>query len=98
MWKANYSPPFSAEVKIKWSSTYIDLCLHGIVLNFIIKYNNVTCMGDLDWMIGLLTLYTFTTRDYRPYSAIADLHTFSSLVTHPLGFSVFTSSILATDL
>jgi hypothetical protein len=32
------------------------------------------------------------------YSAIADLHTSQFTVTHALGFSVFTSRILATDL
>jgi hypothetical protein len=32
------------------------------------------------------------------YSAIADLHTLQFTVTHALGFSVFTSRILATDL
>jgi hypothetical protein len=32
------------------------------------------------------------------YNAIADLHTLQFTVTHALGFSVFTSRILATDL
>jgi hypothetical protein len=32
------------------------------------------------------------------YSAIADLHTFHFTVAHALGFSVFTSRFLATDL
>jgi hypothetical protein len=49
-------------------------------------------------MIGFIAPYTVTARDYRQYSAIADLHTFQFTVTHPLGFSVFTSRILATDL
>jgi hypothetical protein len=39
-----------------------------------------------------------TTRAYKQYSAIADLHTIQFIVTHALGFSVFTSRILATDL
>jgi hypothetical protein len=38
-----------------------------------------------------------TTRDYRQYSATADPHTLQFTVTHALGFSVFTSRILATD-
>jgi hypothetical protein len=62
----------------------------------------VTCRGDyrrvLDWMIGFIAPYTFTARDYRQYGAIADLHTLRFTVTHTLGFSVFTSRILATDL
>jgi hypothetical protein len=49
-------------------------------------------------MIGFIATYTFTTRDYRHYSSIAVLHTFQFTVTHALGFSVFTSRILATDI
>jgi hypothetical protein len=49
-----------------------------------------------DWIY--CTLYIHTTRDYRQYSAIADLHTLQFTATHALGFSVFTSRILATDL
>jgi hypothetical protein len=44
------------------------------------------------------TLYIHTVRDYRQYSAIAILHTLQFTFTHALGFSVFTSRILATDL
>jgi hypothetical protein len=51
----------------------------------------------LDW-IGFIASYTFTTQDYRQYSAIAILHTFEFTVAHIPGFSVFTSRILATDL
>jgi hypothetical protein len=43
------------------------------------------------------TLYIHTARNYRQYSAIAILHTLQFIVTHALGFSVFTSRILATD-
>jgi hypothetical protein len=32
------------------------------------------------------------------YSAIADLHTLQFVVAYALGFSVFTSRLLATDL
>jgi hypothetical protein len=46
-----------------------------------------------------LYCYLFhTVLDYRQYSAIADLHTSQFTVTHTLGFSVFASRILATDL
>jgi hypothetical protein len=65
----------------------------------------IPCMGlcvtyrrVLDWMIGFIdTLYTQlgTTGNY---SAIADPHTLQFTVTHTLGFSVFTSRILVTDL
>jgi hypothetical protein len=52
----------------------------------------------LDWMFGFIAPYTFiqfgTTGDC---SAIAILHTFQLTVKHALGFSVFTSCILATD-
>jgi hypothetical protein len=54
-------------------------------------------------MIGFIdTFYTYTTRDFRQYGAIALPHTLQFTVTHTythtLGFSVFTSRILATDL
>jgi hypothetical protein len=42
-------------------------------------------------------VHSLSTRDYRQYSAIAILHTFQFTVAHALGFSVFTSHILATD-
>jgi hypothetical protein len=52
----------------------------------------------LDWMIGFIdTLYTPVGTTIN-YSAIADLHTLQFTVTHALGYSVFTSRILATDL
>jgi hypothetical protein len=43
-------------------------------------------MRLLDWMIGFIAPYTFTTRDDRQYSAIADLHTLQFTVTHAVGF------------
>jgi hypothetical protein len=50
-------------------------------------------------MIGFIdTLFTHTTPSYRQYSAIAVLHTFQFNFARALGFSVFTSHILATDL
>jgi hypothetical protein len=48
-----------------------------------------------DW---IYCTYTFTTRDTMQYNDIADLHTCQFTVTHALGFSVFTSRILPTDL
>jgi hypothetical protein len=52
-------------------------------------------------MIGFYALWLqslLITFKYRQYSAIADLHTFQLTVAQALGFSVFTSRILATDL
>jgi hypothetical protein len=46
--------------------------------------------------IDILCIHT--TRDYRQYSAIAELRTLQFTVAHALGFSVFISRILATDL
>jgi hypothetical protein len=54
-----------------------------------------TGFGLDDWIY--CALYIYTVRDYRQYSAIVTLHTFQFTVTHALGFSVFTSRILATD-
>jgi hypothetical protein len=39
-----------------------------------------------------------TNRDYGEYSVISDLHTLQFTVTQALGFSLFTSRILTTDL
>jgi hypothetical protein len=65
--------------------------------------NIVTCRSDYrrgfgldDWIYW--TLFIHTVQDYRQYSAIAILHPFQFTVTHALGFSVFTSRILAVDI
>jgi hypothetical protein len=49
-----------------------------------------------DWIY--FTLHIHTLRDYKQYSATAILHTFQFTVAHIIGFSVFTSRILVTDL
>jgi hypothetical protein len=56
----------------------------------------MTITQGSDWMTAFIVLIhsTLTTRNY---SAIADLHNLHFTVTHPLGFSVFNSRILATD-
>jgi hypothetical protein len=52
----------------------------------------------LDLMIGFIgTLYT-QLRATGNCSTVADLHTSQFTITHTLGFSAFTSRILATDL
>jgi hypothetical protein len=48
-------------------------------------------------MIGFIAPYTFTEFGTKCNSAIAILYTFQFTVTDELGFSVFTSRILATD-
>jgi hypothetical protein len=53
-----------------------------------------TGFGMDDWIDTLYRVLGTTGR----YGAIADLHTSKFTVTHALGFSVFTSRILATDL
>jgi hypothetical protein len=53
----------------------------------------------MDWMIGFIDTYTFTQFGTAgTYSTVATLHTFQLTVAHALGFSVFSSRILATDL
>jgi hypothetical protein len=47
--------------------------------------------------LDLLTL-THSARDYSKYNATDDLHALQFTVKHALGFSLFTSRILATDL
>jgi hypothetical protein len=50
-------------------------------------------------MIGFIDTYTITQfRTTGYYSAIAILHTFQLTITHALGFPIFTSHILVTDL
>jgi hypothetical protein len=50
-------------------------------------------------MIGFIAPYTFTQLGTTcNYSAVIDLHTLQFTVKHAVGFSVFTSRILATDL
>jgi hypothetical protein len=50
-------------------------------------------------MIGFIALYTFTQLGTTGNnSGITDLHTLQFTVTQALGFSVFTSRILTTDL
>jgi hypothetical protein len=39
-----------------------------------------------------------STRTYKQYSAVADLHNLQFAVTHALGFSVSTSRLLVTEL
>jgi hypothetical protein len=70
----------------------------GVII--VSRFRGCAWLIDEVWIgwLCLLTAYTHTTRDYRQYSAIAILHTLHFTVTHALGFSVFTSRILATDL
>jgi hypothetical protein len=49
-------------------------------------------------MIGFIGTSVTSSLNHTYYSAIADLHTFQFTVAHALGFSVFTSHLLATDL
>jgi hypothetical protein len=49
-------------------------------------------------MIGFVSTSVTISLNYNQYSAIADLHTFHFTVAHALGFSVFISRLLATDL
>jgi hypothetical protein len=49
-------------------------------------------------MIGCIGTSATVSLNYKPYSAIADLHPFQFNAAHALGFSFSTSLILATDL
>jgi hypothetical protein len=45
-------------------------------------------------MIGFIQ----STYTYKQYSTLADLHNLQFVITHALGFSVFTSRTLVTEL
>jgi hypothetical protein len=49
-------------------------------------------------MIGFISTSVTTSLNHTYYSAIADLHTCQFTVAHALGFSVFSSRLLAADL
>jgi hypothetical protein len=77
---------------------YIKICGHDAqifnIFSRVLGYVNFR--RDFDWVIGFIALL-HSTRNYKLYSAIADLHTLQFTITHILGFSVFTIRILATD-
>jgi hypothetical protein len=50
-----------------------------------------------DWMIGFIDALFTQLGTTGNYGTIADLHTLQFTVTHAVGFSVFTSLILAVD-
>jgi hypothetical protein len=49
-------------------------------------------------MIGFISTSVIISLNYNQYSAIADLHNLQFTVAHALGFSAFTSRLLATEL
>jgi hypothetical protein len=49
-------------------------------------------------MIGFIGISVTVSLNYNQYSAIADVHNLQFTVTHALGFSIFTSCLLAMDL
>jgi hypothetical protein len=64
--------------------------------NYIVK-----CMSDykeiLDWMIGFTDTLYHGTRNYKWYTAIADLQNLQFTFAHTLVFLDFTSHIMETD-
>jgi hypothetical protein len=58
----------------------------------------VTYRRVLDWMIRFIDNLYIKIGATGNYSAIANLHILLFTVAHALGFSVFTSRILATHL
>jgi hypothetical protein len=49
-------------------------------------------------MIGFIGTSVTISLNYNQYNTIADLHTFQFTVTHALGYSLFTSRLLVTEL
>jgi hypothetical protein len=77
-----------------------DACHSRLILfDFILSSVGVSIKTDFaldNWIY--CTLYSQTVRDYRQYSAIAILHTLQFIIAHALGFSVFSTRMLATDI
>jgi hypothetical protein len=90
-------------------AVYWNWATFGFIRSYDIYVYIVTCrvVRVTKWRV-LVRMIRFTstsvthslliTRKYRKYSAIADLPTFQFTVSHALGFSIFTSRLLATDL
>jgi hypothetical protein len=77
----------------------------GPLFRSICMYNIVTCGGlcvtyrrVLNWMIEFIYIFFTQLGTTGNFIIIVDLHTLQFTVTHAVGFSVFTSHILATDL
>jgi hypothetical protein len=49
-------------------------------------------------MIGFIGTSVTIFRNYKQYSAIADLHNLQFTVAYALGFSVYTNRLLVTEL
>jgi hypothetical protein len=64
-------------------------------LVFMAPWRIVTGSGLADWIFWRIIQ---STRIYKQYSAVAGLHNLQFTATHALGFSIFTSRILVTEL
>jgi hypothetical protein len=73
-----------------WDRSWVYCHLSGV------SWLIITGSGLDDWIYW--HLYIYTVRDYSNYSSIAYLHTLQFTVAHALGYSVFISRILGTDL
>jgi hypothetical protein len=93
-------PEIQREESFKLSNAWnhsSSLLRHSNILSHV---KIVTIRGVLDWMSGLIDTLLHTTQYYmqlQRYRCIYTLYS-SPLHTHTLGFSVFTSHILETDL
>jgi hypothetical protein len=76
-----------------FKTTLNAVCISIYIANVWVTYK--TGSGSDEWIY--CTLYT-TPRNYRQYSPTAILHSLQFTVPHALGFSVFTSRILVTNL
>jgi hypothetical protein len=70
-------------------------CSCNIVTYRMVGVTKITDPSSDDWIYWHFGYIYF---NYNQYSAISDLHNLQFIVAHAVGFCVFTSRLLATDL
>jgi hypothetical protein len=91
-WDSNSDPSVVQPV----TSRYTDYAIPAPVMG--VHLTKITGSRSDDWIYEHFGYTLSLSPNYTYYSSISDLHNLQYTVTHALGFSVFTSRLLATDL